>query len=155
MPEDATASKQRFSTLAIQLLSQYPAERVAWRTMSGPFTVAQIRASLEERSELGLQWLSDFLRVMRDVFAFRASAGSPAAAMLADELLAAAAVDKLGFIKLIDEAHAPDKVLYWSESTGPVSANDLQEALQKDEALAAAYVACFIHEFKTYLTQRA
>lgn len=154
-PIGTSSRKPRFSALAISLLEDHPPELVVWRTMSGPFTAAQIRASLAERSELGLQWLSDFLRVMRDVFAYRAQDSQLAASVLDHELEQAAGLDKTGFLALIAEGSTSRPALYWSADTGPVDTANMQKALHLDNDLAAAYVACFIHEFKNYLNQRA
>jgi hypothetical protein len=61
----------KLSEVFVGFLRQRPPNEVAWRTMSGNFTAAQIADMIERRNETGLQWASDHARVARDILAAR------------------------------------------------------------------------------------
>jgi hypothetical protein len=61
----------KLSDVFVGFLRQRPPNEVAWRTMSGDFTAAQLADMIERRDEPGLQWASDHARVARDILAAR------------------------------------------------------------------------------------
>lgn len=63
MPINETTSPRR---VFIQLLMELPADRVVHTTMSKKWTAAAMVAEVEQGTEAGLLYISDFFRIVRD-----------------------------------------------------------------------------------------
>lgn len=144
----------KLSAVVCDMLTKIAPSTVVWRTMSGDFTAIQMRDLIEARNETGLQWLSDFLRVFRDIFGVRAEDKKPAANPTASMLELAKKVDKAPFAALLKEGSRVSHEFFWSEATGGFSKEQLLASFAKDDNIAAQYVACMLQELEAGIKAR-
>lgn len=146
-PSPTTASQLLpYGQIVVHLLADCPPNTVVWRTMSGPVTAGQMRVGLLAQNEDFRRWVSDTLRVIRDVFAMRAELGEPAFCPSgAHRELARRALDT-PFLGLLSELPDPEMPAFWTEESGPVSVEALQAALPLRTPVAIEYIASFIGE---------
>lgn len=138
----------KLSAVVCDMLAEVAPLTIVWRTMSGNFTALQMHDLLEARSETALQWLSEFLRVFRDIFGVRAENKKPAATPSARLVELAKNVGKAPFVRLLNEGSRIRHNFYWSEATGAISKEQLLASLTKNDSLAAQYVACMLQELE-------
>lgn len=60
-------SYMKFSQYVLQVLTELPEDKIVRKTMSGPWTAKQVISMIEEQSNDVKIWVSDLLRVFRDV----------------------------------------------------------------------------------------
>lgn len=58
-------------TVFSNLLREIPADRIGWRTLDGEYTAAQLGDLVLQGNEIGLRYLSELLRLSRDILAAR------------------------------------------------------------------------------------
>jgi hypothetical protein len=143
----------KLSAFILGLLAQINPGQVVWNTMSGPFTAQQMHELLLMRDHTALCWVSDHLRVMRDIFGLMAEKGSTVTGVTPEQVALAQGIEKKSFISLLRETATRTGPVYWSPAHGQVSKEAMLSALAENNELAAQYVACFVRCLENLLTK--
>lgn len=144
----------RLSTAVCTMLSKTAPAAIVYETLSGRVTAHQMRNLLETRHITGIEWLSNWLRVMRDVFALRADDQLEASTPSPEMVRLAQHIDKTPFIHLVQEPRRQARDLFWSPREGTLTEDQMLTALSQNKPAAHQYVACFLQDMTHFLKSR-
>lgn len=78
-PEGVSCDLPFYAAVA-RLVRELPPEATAWRTGNGPVSAAELAQAIEDRTDLGLQYGADLVRVARDLIGRKSRRGDECAA---------------------------------------------------------------------------
>ncbi len=142
-----------FSAVIAQMLQRIPAATIVWRTMSHPFTAGEMASLLQARDERSLQWVTDFLRVYRDISACRAKERIVAPEPDSEALAVAGTISLVPFKALLAELGPGDPAVLWSAASGEVLRSQMVQSLEASGDVAKTYVAHFVQAYREVLAQ--
>lgn len=123
-------NQKRIRVFVAEYLQTLPSDQVVWKTMSGDLTSQDMIKSLQANEESALIWLSELLRVWRDVLARRSLKFDTPLEMIE---LDVSQVDLAPFQSLLKEMTTTD-VIFKQDG---IAYN--KEQLQADDTLVAQW----------------